>query len=137
MIGSLISSAMRNHVIDLHTHTRFSDGSATPTELVFAAASEGASAIAITDHDTVDGLAQGREAAASAKIEFINGIEISAEYGPGTMHILGYYIDDQSETLTAAIARLKAARERRNPEIARLLQHLGFLITMEEAAAIA
>lgn len=128
---------MRDHIIDLHTHTRFSDGSATPTELVFAAANEGAAAIAITDHDTVDGLAEGRDAASKAEIEFVNGIEISADYGPGTMHILGYCIDDRSETLIAAIARLKAAREQRNPEIARRLQQLGLDITMEEAAAVA
>ena len=128
---------MSEHVIDLHTHTTYSDGSATPGELIRAAVTHGARAIAITDHDTVDGLAEGRTAASDAGVEFVNGIEISADYSPGTMHILGYYIDDQSEILRSTIERLKAARERRNPEIARRLQQLGYDITFEEVASVA
>jgi predicted metal-dependent phosphoesterase TrpH len=133
----LISNAMLSSPIDLHAHTTYSDGSATPAELVFAAAREGAIAIAITDHDTVDGLDEGRIAAGNAGIEFVNGIEMSAQFSPGTMHILGYFIDDRSQALLGAIQRLKEARERRNPEIAARLQRLGYDVTIGEAAAVA
>ena len=128
---------MLHSVIDLHTHTNYSDGSATPTELVIEAAAAGAAAVAITDHDTVAALSEGRAAAAKAGIEFVNGIEISADFVHGTMHILGYFVDDESETLLSATKRLREARDRRNPEIARRLQRLGCNITMEEAATIA
>jgi predicted metal-dependent phosphoesterase TrpH len=128
---------MSADVIDLHTHTTHSDGSATPAELVRAAATNGARAIAITDHDTVSGLAEGRAEAGRAGIELVSGIEISAEYAPGTMHILGYCIDDTSAPLLAKLQKLKQARERRNPEIARRLQDLGCEITYQEVAGVA
>ncbi len=128
---------MQNRMIDLHTHTVNSDGSVTPEELVRLAAREGASAVAITDHDTVKGLAEGRTAAERIGIEFINGIEISAEYSPGTMHILGYYIDDNSSDLKMRLEALKQARDRRNPEIANRLQSLGLDIDYEEVARLA
>ncbi len=128
---------MSYDMIDLHAHTLYSDGSVSPEELVQAAMRAGARAIAITDHDTVDGLAQGRAAAERLGIEFVNGIEISAEHDPGTMHILGYYIDDESITLRTTLAELKLARDERNPEIARRLQSLGLDIDYDEVVGIA
>lgn len=82
--------------IDLHTHTTRSDGSATPEELMKLASSKRARAVAITDHDTVAAIVEARAAADRFGIEFVAGIEISAEYAPGTMHILGYCIDRKS-----------------------------------------
>ena len=123
--------------IDLHTHTTHSDGSVSPAELVTLAAASGARAIAITDHDTVSGLAEGGQAAAKARVEFVNGVEISAEFSPGTMHILGYFIDDEAEGLLSKLHELKQARERRNPEIARKLRQLGFDLSYDEVAALA
>ncbi|HXG91507.1 MAG TPA: PHP domain-containing protein [Blastocatellia bacterium] len=128
---------MSEPVIDLHAHTRYSDGSASPEELVALACERGARAVAITDHDTVAGLHEGRAAAERLGIEFVNGIEISAEYSPGTMHILGYFIDDQSPALASRLEELRLARERRNPEIAERLQLLGFDMTYEEVAQLA
>ena len=128
---------MSYDMIDLHAHTLYSDGSVSPEELVQAAMRAGARAIAITDHDTVDGLAQGRAAAERLGIEFVNGIEISAEHYPGTMHILGYYIDDELITLRTTLAELKLARDERNPEIARRLQSLGLDIDYDEVVGIA
>lgn len=128
---------MSDYLIDLHTHTTYSDGSVSPEELIAMAASHGARAIAITDHDTIAGLAEGREAAERFGIEFINGIEISAEYSSGTMHILGYYIDDGSALLNSKLRELVAARDKRNPEIALRLQALGFDISYEAVAQIA
>lgn len=123
---------MSDDTIDLHTHTLYSDGSVSPEELVVMAVGAGARAIAITDHDTVDGLAEGRTTAERLGVEFISGIEISAEHGPGTMHILGYYIDSESSLLQSKLVELKRARKERNPEIAKRLQSLGFDIDYDE-----
>lgn len=128
---------MHGGAIDLHTHTTHSDGSVGPADLVALALRNGAQAIAITDHDTVSGLAEGRRAAVSAGVEFIDGIEISAEYRPGTMHLLGYFIDPDSDELRSKLGDLKEGRERRNPEIARKLQALGMNVSYDEAAALA
>jgi predicted metal-dependent phosphoesterase TrpH len=128
---------MSENIIDLHSHTVFSDGSATPFELIALAHSQGARAIAITDHDTVAGLDAGRQAAEHFGIEFVDGIEISADYSPGTMHILGYYIDDKATMLLATLAELRSAREKRNPEIAARLQALGLDISYKEVERLA
>jgi len=128
---------MSDHIIDLHSHTTYSDGSSSPHELVMLAAEAGACALAITDHDTVAGLAEGRAAARTAGVEFIDGIEISAEYSPGTMHILGYYIDAESEALLSTLEELRDARDNRNPKIASRLQALGIDISYDEVQALA
>jgi hypothetical protein len=105
--------------------------------VVRLAASIGALALAITDHDTVDGLGEAKRAAERCGIELINGIEISASYSPGTMHILGYFIDDGSRALRSELERLRRSRERRNPEIAERLRELGFDISYEEVVKLA
>jgi predicted metal-dependent phosphoesterase TrpH len=128
---------MSQRLIDLHAHTTHSDGSATPRELLAQARAAGATAVAITDHDTVAGLNEGRAVAAEFDIEFIDGIEISAEYSPGTMHILGYFINAESMSLNAALVELREARERRNPQIAERLQSLSFSIAYEEVEQLA
>jgi len=128
---------MSSGAIDLHTHTTHSDGSATPEELVAMASAVRARAVAVTDHDTVAALAEARAAAHRFGIEFVAGIEISAEYSPGVMHILGYCIDDESAALAAKLDDLKKAREERNPKIAHRLRTLGFDISYDEVASLA
>lgn len=128
---------MSESVIDLHTHTTFSDGSVSPTELVNLAHKAGARAIAITDHDTIEGLAEGRQAAAEIGIEFIDGIEISAEFSPGTMHILGYGVDPRSTPLRSTLAELVDSRDERNPQIAERLKVLGVDINYEDVVELA
>src|SRR5215216_1294688 len=128
---------MAKNVIDLHAHTSYSDGSVSPSHLVTLAYQHGASAIAITDHDTVAGLAEGRETAEHLGIEFINGIEISADYSPGTMHILGYCINPESRCLAVKLDELRVARNNRNPKIAARLQALGFDISYDEVVRLA
>jgi predicted metal-dependent phosphoesterase TrpH len=123
--------------IDLHTHTTHSDGSASPKELIARASSKGARSIAITDHDTVDSFVEARAASDRFGIEFVPGIEISADFSPGTMHILGYYVDDESTALKEKLAALKKAREKRNPEIAHHLEGLGFDISYDEVVQVA
>jgi predicted metal-dependent phosphoesterase TrpH len=123
--------------IDLHTHTTHSDGSASPEELIALASAKRARAVAITDHDTVSAIAEARAVADRFGIEFVAGIEISAEYSSGTMHILGYCIDDKSTALAAKLGELQKARERRNPRIASRLQSLGFDISYDEVVEVA
>jgi len=116
-------------LIDLHTHTTASDGTLSPAELVAQAKALGLAAIAVTDHDTIDGL---QEAMAAAKgIEVIPGVEISADFN-GELHILGYYFDPASASLASCLAELRRYREERNPRIVSRLQELGFNITLGE-----
>jgi hypothetical protein len=103
--------------------------------VIAKAARAGARAIAITDHDTVAGLREGRTVARELGIEFVDGIEISAEYSPGTMHLLGYCIDPSA--IEPELLELKKARDTRNPQIAARLQQLGLDIEYDEVAAVA
>ena len=119
--------------IDLHAHTTASDGSLTPTQLVEAATSIGLEAIAVTDHDTADGVAEAVTAGANLGIRVVPGIEISAEVDSGTLHILGYEIDPDEKKFAAWIERLKQARRDRNPKIIKKLQAMGIPIELEQA----
>lgn len=122
-------------MIDLHTHTTASDGSLTPTELVQLAVEKRLEALAVTDHDTIDGIAEALAAGAAHGMDVVPGIEISAEYSGGTLHILGYYIDAADRRFCAKIAQLQQARAERNPKIIKKLQELGMNIEMEDVVA--
>lgn len=125
---------MNSGKIDLHSHTTYSDGSFPPADLVALARAKELKALAVTDHDTVAGLAEAVAAGEKMGVEVIPGIEISVDYSPGTMHILGYFIDYRSNTLSASLKEIQGARNRRNPEIAKRLKALGVPVTMEEAS---
>ena len=122
--------------IDLHVHTTASDGTLTPAETVRLAADSGLKAVAITDHDTVDGIAEAVAAGGEAGIEVVPGVEISVDFG-GEMHILGYYIDPQNRHLQQALRRLRGYRDMRNPRIIEKLQGMGFDISLAEVSAMA
>lgn len=124
-------------MIDLHAHTTASDGSLTPRQLVERAARQGVKALAITDHDTLDGLAEAFSAGQEFGVEIVPGLEISAEFPIGTMHILGYYIDTESQLLLENLAMLRQARNTRNPRIIKKLQELGLDITLAEVEEVA
>ena len=83
--------------IDLHVHSTKSDGSYTPTELVNYALEKGLSAFALTDHDTTGGITEALAAARGKNIEVIPGIEFSSEYEGRDIHIVGLYIDYESD----------------------------------------
>ena len=119
-------------MIDLHTHTTASDGRMSPSELVEYGRETGLEAMAITDHDTVEGVEEALLAGEREGIEVVPGIEISAEYPENTMHILGYYIDYHSGPFLEKISILQKARNERNPRIAEKLQSLGMKIEFEE-----
>lgn len=124
--------------VDLHTHSTASDGTYTPTALMRAAAAAGLGAIALTDHDTGNGLAEAAAEAQRLGLRFVPGIEISAEFPqPGTLHILGHFIDPASPALLEMSQILLEARNQRNPKIIRRLNELGCSVTMEQVEAVA
>jgi predicted metal-dependent phosphoesterase TrpH len=119
--------------VDLHTHSTASDGTLAPAALVRMAAEKGLTALALTDHDTIAGVTEAAAAAQKAGIDFLPGIEISAEFPrPGTMHLLGYGIDPNSQILTNLTTTLLAGRDNRNPQIVQKLNELGMKVTMQE-----
>ncbi len=124
--------------VDLHTHSTASDGTLTPTQLVNSARDAGLVGLALTDHDSGNGLLEARAHAATIGLRFVPGIEISAEYPhPGTMHILGYYIDPESAGLQRMSDILLEGRNNRNPRIIARLNELGCPITLEQVREIA
>lgn len=122
-------------MIDLHTHSTCSDGTLGPAELVRAAKAAGLTHMALTDHDTVSGLAPASEEAERLGLRFLGGLEISAEFQPGTMHILGYGFDSTSPALLEELEFVQRARRERNPKIVANLKGLGFDLTLDEVTA--
>lgn len=119
--------------VDLHCHSTASDGTLSPAGVVRLAKESGLSALSLTDHDTMAGVDEAAREAAGVGIDFIAGIEISAEHPrPGTMHILGYGVDPENESLKNLTARLIAGRDDRNPRIIAKLQEMGLDVSMEE-----
>jgi len=124
--------------VDLHTHSTASDGTLSPTALMQAAKAAGLVGIALTDHDTGNGLKEAAAEAANLGLRFVPGIEISADYPtPGTLHILGHFIDPESPALHKMSTLLLEARNLRNPRIIDRLRELGCSITMEQVEGIA
>ena len=122
--------------IDLHTHTTASDGSMTPAELVRHAYEKGLAAVAVTDHDTVNGLEQAFEEGNKLGIEVISGIEISVSFTP-EMHLLGYFFHGNHNSILKTLEELRENREQRNPRIVSKLNELGFDITTSEVNSLA
>jgi len=121
---------------DLHLHSTFSDGILTPTEIIKIASKIGIQTLAITDHDTTSGLAEAQKAALDYHINFVSGIEISAIYKNDAFHILGCFIDPQSEELQNKLELYRQARHQRNQKMILKLQELGITITEEEVVQL-
>jgi predicted metal-dependent phosphoesterase TrpH len=122
---------------DLHLHTFFSDGTFTPEELVERASKIGFAAIALTDHDTVEGCERAAAACAAANIEFITGTELTAEHADTEVHILAYFVDTQNQILLARIAEFQAVRQSRIHEMVAALNKLGIPLKAETVFALA
>jgi len=123
-------------MIDLHTHTAFSDGSQTPAELVEEAAAIGLTAIAVTDHDTVDGLPEALAAGERLGVDVVPGVEINLEHDQVTMDMLGYFLAGMpTEELLAELAELRVYREERNARMVARLAELGLPLDPEDLAA--
>lgn len=124
-------------MIDLHCHSTASDGHLSPTELVTRAAAFGVSTLALTDHDTVSGLAEAAQAAAGHSIDFVNGVEISVTWQRRTLHIVGLAFDADAPELTAGLAGLQQARQRRAERIGEKLERIGLSDGFARAAELA
>ncbi|HVK27221.1 MAG TPA: PHP domain-containing protein [Nocardioides sp.] len=123
--------------IDLHTHSRVSDGTASPRELVHAAADAGLDVVALTDHDTTLGWDEAAAAAAEAGIGLVRGIEISTRHHDAGVHLLAYLPDPADAALQAELARIVQGREDRVPTMLARLRDLGVPATEEALAASA
>jgi predicted metal-dependent phosphoesterase TrpH len=122
---------------DLHLHTFFSDGTFTPEELVERASKLGFAAIALTDHDTVEGCERAATACAAAQMEFISGTELTAEHADTEVHILAYLVDTQNQTLLTRIAGFQSVRQNRIREMVAALNKLGIPLKAESVFALA
>ncbi len=123
--------------IDLHTHSAASDGVYSPSALIDHAIHQGLRAMAITDHDTVGGLAEAIDYAGSAGFMLVPGIEFSVEYPSGSFHLVGLYIDPANKELSETSERLKTFRETRAARIIEDLKRHGVDIPLEEVVQIA
>lgn len=118
--------------IDLHLHTTASDGVLSPSEIVRYAREQGLQAVAITDHDTIDGNAEALDEGAKSGLEVISGVEISAQFDLGSMHILGFFIDIGNTALKERLSLLQETRAQRNPKMVEKLRELGVELSYDE-----
>lgn len=122
---------------DLHAHSTASDGTLTPAELVRAAAASGIRALALTDHDSVAGLAEAGAAAAEAGLRLVPGVELSVTWESRTIHVVGLNIAPDHSGLNEGMRRLQAVRFERAKEMGRRLEKKGIPGTLEIAAGLA
>jgi hypothetical protein len=120
---------------DLHNHSVASDGTLTPTQLIELGARHGAQAMALTDHDTVDGLEEAAAAARRCGIRFVNGVEISVSWGETTLHVVGLGVDPGCAGLVEGLRSIRDGRLGRAKRMAEALEGLGFPGTLEAALA--
>jgi 3',5'-nucleoside bisphosphate phosphatase len=113
-----------NLFADLHLHTKFSDGTYTPEELTAEGRRLGFRALALSDHDTVEGCARMAAACGEAGIEFIAATELTAELDGRELHILGYFIDTKNERLLLDLARFQEVRQNRIREMVARIREL-------------
>ncbi len=121
---------------DLHAHTWFSDGVYSPGDLIRRAAEAGLKAIAVTDHDTLDGLDEAISAAPPG-MEVIPGVELSSSYRGREIHLLAYYIDAHNQEMLEFLAPIQKDRRERAARIVRRLNDAGVPVTLDEVYEIA
>jgi len=125
-------------MIDLHAHTTYSDGTFSPRALVELAAQVGLSAVAVTDHDSIDGIAEALVAGGELGVEVVPGVEINLEHAQMTVDLLGYFPGEPpGAELRRQLTELRHYRDVRNAQILERLQALGYPVEPDELAAIA
>lgn len=122
---------------DLHLHTNFSDGTYTPEELAAQGKIHGLSAMALTDHDTVEGCARMAAACAIEGIEFIPGTELTAEQNGVEVHLLGFCLDLENKAFLKELSRFQDVRQNRIHEMTKKLNDLGVPLKAEKVFALA
>src|SRR6476661_1006091 len=118
---------------DLHTHSTFSDGTATPSENVALARERGLEGIAVTDHDTTDGWGAALDAASGSDLRIVPGVELSAEHDGASLHVLGYWVDPAHERLRTELRRLHDPRFDRGEMLVEKRQDLDDHLAPAEA----
>ncbi len=121
-------------MIDLHSHSNFSDGSESPTRVIELAAAAGLTAIALTDHDGLEGLPEAARRANELGITLVSGCEVSCLYQNSSLHVLCYFVVDGPGALQEELIRLQEDRAMRNERLITRLNELGIPITLEEVA---
>ena len=122
---------------DLHLHTFFSDGTFSPEELAAHGQKNHLAALALTDHDTVEGCARMGAACQTAGIEFIPGTELTAEQDGNELHILGYFLDTQNSRLLSEITKFQSVRQNRIREMVERLNELDVPLKVDDVFALA
>ena len=123
--------------IDLHTHTTYSDGTFTPGELIALAVERGLSAIAVSDHDSTEGLTEAFAAAEGTALEVVPGTEFSTVYDGQGCHMLSYWMDLEDQEFQAELRRLRDDRHDRARRMVERLRELGYPISFERVQEIA
>lgn len=119
--------------VDLHTHTIASDGLLSPSRLIEYAYLKGLQAVAITDHDTTDGIDEGISAGKRYKVDVIPGIELNSQIDNQEIHILGYYIDKNSQQLQDVLSKMRDSRKIRTEKMVdKLVELYGFPISFDD-----
>lgn len=118
--------------VDFHMHTTHSDGSYTPEALMQYCKEKRLDCVSVTDHDTMSSFESCRKEAGRQGIELVPGVEISAQFEPGTLHILGFFLDRRHPELNRAFGEVQKARRERNPQIIAKLNEIGIEITLAE-----
>ena len=121
----------KNALVYLHMHSTFSDGRYTPTMLVEEAAAKGLAVIALTDHDSWNGVNEAKAAAAALGVRVLTGVELGSQYENDSVHILGYHVDMGCDALHAKMDELRHGRERRLEKMVAKLHSLGYPIEVE------
>ena len=122
-------------MIDLHSHSTCSDGSDEPARIVELAHEAGCTAVALTDHDGLEGVGEAAARAEDLGVAFVPGCEVSCKFAPGTMHVLCYFVEPGEGPLQSQLERLRADRATRNDRLVERLVELGIPITLDEVAA--
>ena len=120
----------------MHCHSTASDGTLSPAELVARAFERSVRVLALTDHDTLEGIDDARTAAHDLGMQLVNGVELSCTWGGTTIHVLGYGFDQKSAPLVEAISQLHEGRWLRSKEISRRLSLKGMPNALDGARAI-
>jgi 3',5'-nucleoside bisphosphate phosphatase len=122
---------------DLHLHSFFSDGTFTPEEIVAHGKRMGFGALALTDHDTIEGCERMAAACAAERIEFIPGSELTAELGENELHILGFYLNTKHPRLLTEMAKFQAVRQQRIRDMVARINELGVPLDVESVFTLA
>jgi hypothetical protein len=124
--------------VDLHLHTTFSDGTLTPTQLIRLCASKGLKVIAISDHDSTEGLNEANQAMLEfPEMELIYAVELSTDVPRAEIHLLGYYVNMEDRSFQTILSQFRSGRLDRGKEMVERLNEIGLNITWEQVETIA